>query len=343
MPITFSGPDEEFAAATGSNVHVSGTTSRFDNPPNAFTDLIITSNAGDLTPYEFDIGDTYDVSWGGHGGGGNMEDASVVRTDVLPGGEGIVVLEGINDKTGEVAQIIWTPGFDLEDWYWANYNPSAEPEFYVVDNDALTTYTTVCLAPETRIAAPKGDIAIKDLRCGDRVQTLDRGARTITWIGSRSVTGIGPAAPILFEAGSIGNHEPLRLSAQHRVLLAHPLAELHFGSSEVLVPAKSLVNGTTIRVASCPQVTWMNLTTDSHDLILAGGAPVETLWLGEVAKNVLGEADDLKAFYPGLADRGDAHIDAARPMLKHQEALALLAFIDGNVQRSKPKLASCLL
>jgi hypothetical protein len=329
MTVTFTGPDEEFAAATGSNVNVTSTTSRFDNPPNAFSDLTITSNPGDTEPYLFEEGDTYDVSWGGHGGGGSIEDATVVRTDVLPGGAGIVVLEGINTVNGEVVQIIWTPGFDLEQWYWDNYNPSVEPQFYVVDTDATQNYGNICLAAETLIETPRGAVGLETLRPGDKVLTLDGPAAPISWIGRRQVAGTGPNAPVLFAPGSIGNRRPLRLSGQHRVLLAHPLAELMYDSSEVLVPAKSLVNGDTIRWAPCPQVTWMNLTTPAHALILAEGAPVETLWLGEVARNVLGEAGQIIASYPELVSAGQPDQLSARPMLRHQEALQLLSLIHG--------------
>ncbi len=74
----------------------------------------------------------------------------------------------------------------------------------------------------------------------------------------------------------------------------------------------------------------MNLTTPTHTLIRAEGAAVETLWLGEVALNVLGEAGQVVADYPALAGRGQADQRSARPMLRHREALELLSLIQGG-------------
>ncbi|MCI2397980.1 Hint domain-containing protein [Aliiroseovarius subalbicans] len=343
MTVTFTAPDNEFAAATGSNVNVTSTTSLFDNPPNGFSDLVITSNPGDNEPYKFDIGDTYDVTYGGHGGGGVIEDAEVVRTDVLSGGEGIVVLEGIDSNSGEMVQVIWTPGFDLETWYWDNYNPSSEPGFYVVDTDGGSTYGHVCLAAETRVQTDGGLRPLRDLSVGDLVHTRDHGSRPVTWLGAHQMTGVGAAAPVLFAPGAIGNAAPLRLSQQHRVMLAHPLAEFYHGSSEVLMPAKSLVNGEMIRIAPSPHVTWMNLTTDDHDIITAEGAAVETLWLGEVALNVLGEADAITARYPELNGQGHARQQSARPMLRHREAQALIRLIVGTRPTDPPPVLSAHL
>ncbi|WP_421704678.1 Hint domain-containing protein [Aliiroseovarius sp.] len=166
--------------------------------------------------------------------------------------------------------------------------------------------------------------------------TVDGGAQPVTWIGGRKVVGIGPAAPVLFAPGAIGNRRPLRLSGQHRVLLAHPMAQLLYDSSEVLVPAKSLINGDTIRWAPCPQVSWMNLTTPAHALIRAEGAPVETLWLGEVARNVLGEAGQITANYPELSGAGQPDQLSARPM---QEAVELLSLVEGRDPRPDRELA----
>ena len=330
MTVTFSSPDNEFAAATGSNVNYTSTTSIFDNPPNAFKDLVITSNVGDPEPYIFDLGDTYDITYGGHGGGGVLEDAEVVRSDALGSDAGIVVFEGTDSNTGEIVQLIWTPGFDLEGWYASNYNPSMEPQFYVVDNDANTIHTTVCLAPETPILTPDGLRRLDRLRVGEDVETRDRGAQKLTWIGARSVVGIGAAAPVLFETGAIGNVGPLLLSQQHRVMVTHPVAELYFGQPEVLVPAKSMINGRNIRLAPCPEITWMNLMTNQHDIVQAQGAAVETLFLGEVAQGVLQHHDIPSTLYPTLKPQfGRAH-RAARPMLRYNEANMLLAHIEGR-------------
>ncbi|MDG1376590.1 MAG: hypothetical protein P8P56_06140 [Yoonia sp.] len=47
MPIIFTAEDNEFAAASGSNVNYTESYSYFDHPPNSTTDLTITANEGD--------------------------------------------------------------------------------------------------------------------------------------------------------------------------------------------------------------------------------------------------------------------------------------------------------
>ncbi len=68
MVVVISAINNEFAIASGSNVNVTSAYSYFDYPPNSTKDLVITSNAGDPSPYEFGVGDIYDLSWSGNGG-----------------------------------------------------------------------------------------------------------------------------------------------------------------------------------------------------------------------------------------------------------------------------------
>jgi len=75
MPLTFYGIDNEFAAATGTNVGTTPNSSTFDNPPYGSSDLVITAHEGDNDPRLFEVGDSYDVTWGGAGGGGSIINA----------------------------------------------------------------------------------------------------------------------------------------------------------------------------------------------------------------------------------------------------------------------------
>ncbi|MCA0871684.1 Hint domain-containing protein [Seohaeicola saemankumensis] len=311
--LTFYADDTEFAGATGSNVNVAPGRSVFDNPPSAFLDLTITSNPGDEDPRLFEVGDTYDLNWGGFGGGGSIEDAVVVRSDMAPGDGGIIVFEGTN-QSGELTQIIWTPDFNLEGWYWDHYNPSADPQFHTVDQNSSYDHMFMCFAAGTRISTAMGPVAVDDLWVGDRIDTLDAGAQPIRWIGRRHVPGHGANAPVQFAPGTIGNFAPLRLSQQHRVLIHSPMAELMFGHCDVLVPAKSLVNGVDICLSPCPRVEWVHLLLQDHHIVRAEGAPCETLLYGDMTQKIMRQVPDL----PGIGTR------AARPVLSYVEALTLL-------------------
>ncbi|WP_439655597.1 Hint domain-containing protein [Sulfitobacter aquimarinus] len=68
--------------------------------------------------------------------------------------------------------------------------------------------------------------------------TLDNGYRPVQWVGSKSVTVTSNTAPFLFETGTTGNHRPLLVSPNHRMLLCSTQADLMLGNPEVLIPAK---------------------------------------------------------------------------------------------------------
>lgn len=321
MPYTYTPPDHEFAIATGDNVNSGPGTSTFDNPPTSSMDLIVTTNPGDPTPTIFSVGDTYDVSWGG-AGGGYIEDAEVVRSDEAPGGGGAIVFEGL-DENGDLTQVVYTPGFNLEEWYSDNYNPSMEPGFYVTDQNPNYTHQFVCFDADTGVLTPNGIRAVGELEAGDPVQTLDHGISPVCWVGRQDMLGHGTNTPVCFAEGSIGNDQPLRLSQQHRVLVRSPLAELYFGSSEVLVPAVSLVNDATVTFAPCTLIRYVHILLQAHEVVFAEGAPCETLFLGKQSLDWLGDEDGLMR---AMAARSSPirHSETARPVLSVKEARVVM-------------------
>jgi hypothetical protein len=105
-----------------------------------------------------------------------------------------------------------------------------------------------CFTPGTRIATPRGEVAVEDLREGDRVITRDNGLQEIRWTGARSL-GAGELMaapnlrPVLIRAGALGHGLPERdmlVSPQHRLLLTSERAALYFGEREVLAAARHL-------------------------------------------------------------------------------------------------------
>ena len=121
MVKTFNGLDNEFAVSTGSNVNSSPGRSKFDYPPTSSTNLTVTSQEGDTDPNLFEVGETYTVSWSG-ASSGTILDATVIRSaDAPDGGGGVIVFKGL-DENGNLAQVLWSPSFDLESWYFDNFN-----------------------------------------------------------------------------------------------------------------------------------------------------------------------------------------------------------------------------
>lgn len=207
MTKTFYGIDNEFAVATGSNVNDAPGQSSFDNPPNSSRDLIIISNAGDSDPNLFELGETYDVQYSGPGGTTILEDAVVIRSDPAPGDGGIIVFEGANGD-GDPAQVVWSPDFDLETWYFDNFTNGQPPKFFASDQNTSYTHTVNCFAASTLLETPSGPRPVEHLRPNDRVLTRNDGARRILWTGARTMPGDGPACPVRFAPGTLGNTRP---------------------------------------------------------------------------------------------------------------------------------------
>ncbi len=284
MTFTINASDNEFAVATGSNVNSGPGTSTFDYPPTSSTGLIITANDGDPSPGTFSVGDTYDLVYGNGGGGkgGTFEDAVVIRSDALPGGGHAVVFEGVN-QDGDLEQIVWTPGFDLETWYFDNFNQGNSPQFYTSDQSAETEYqhAYVCLSSDTVITTAKGEIPIGQVRVGDLVLTMDHGLRPVLWIGRRIVRVDQKSRntlPILVPPTILQNgimRRQVIVSPQHRLLLRTPHGQ------EILAPAKAFVGSNGIRyMRGRREVEYNTLLFAQHEVIDASGLAVESFLPG---------------------------------------------------------------
>lgn len=169
----------------------------------------------------------------------------------------------------------------------------------------LADYTIVpCFAGGTLIATPTGEVAVEDLAVGDLVLTADHGAQKIRWIGARRVRASVRFAPVRIARGALGNDRDLLVSPQHRMLVSGARALAMFGVDEVLVPAKSLVNGRDIRVQPGGMVDYFHILLDAHEVIFANRAPAESLYLGEQALRGLSRAAraEILALFPELAE-----------------------------------------
>jgi hypothetical protein len=160
------------------------------------------------------------------------------------------------------------------------------------------------------------------------VETRDNGLQPIRWIGHRHVEATGRFAPIVIERGTMGFHETLVLSPQHRVLVRHHMAELLFGEDEVLVAAKDLVNDCSIRVREGGTVDYYHLLFDQHQIIWSEGLLTESFHPGPQTLAGFDDAvrDELFSLFPELdPGTGAGYGASARPSLRSYEAAALLA------------------
>jgi hypothetical protein len=135
-----------------------------------------------------------------------------------------------------------------------------------------------CMLLGTRILTSRGAEPIENLSIGDCVMTSHGEAMPIKWIGYRRFTQ-GPAAhwpdsvhPVRVARSALADDVP------HTDLYLSPMHALFIDGS--LIPVKYLVNGTSIAYAipeGTADIEYFHIELETHDVILAEGAPVETL------------------------------------------------------------------
>ncbi len=138
----------------------------------------------------------------------------------------------------------------------------------------VITAEAPCYRSGTRILTVHGEVAVEDLRVGDLVQTVLGGsAAPIIWIGHRQVDCAHhpkprQICPIRVADGAFGPEQPhteLFLAPDHAVFV-----------NEVLIPAKHLINGSTIVQVPMERVTYYHIELPRHDVLLAEGLPAES-------------------------------------------------------------------
>ena len=186
----------------------------------------------------------------------------------------------------------------------------------------------ICFAAGTHVLTEHGERRIEDLRRGDRVVTRDSGLQPIRWISSSTVDGTGRFAPVLVDpASGFGGNRPLLVSPQHRLLYDGYRAELLMGQSEVLVAAKHVINGDTIRLAPQPMVSYFHVMFDRHEVIFAEGVATESFHISDQSISAVSAPSQVELFeiFPSLRSGFGSHGQTARKCLKGHEARLLAA------------------
>lgn len=183
----------------------------------------------------------------------------------------------------------------------------------VIDPDDINAL--VCFAAGTMILTADGYIPVENIGIGDRVFTKDHGHVPVSWVGSRKVSAELLLAfpnfrPIRISAGSLGEGLPtsdLLVSPQHRILIRSKIAQKMFGTTEVLVAAKQLLQIEGIDVADdVASVEYFHFMCNEHEVVIANGAETESMFTGPQALKSVGRAAraELFALFPELSDAG---------------------------------------
>jgi hypothetical protein len=143
----------------------------------------------------------------------------------------------------------------------------------VTNNSTVAPVAPACFLASTRIRTDDGDIAVEDLTPGQMVVTAGGRRRPIAWIGHRHLdlsrhNAPPEVQPIRIRADALGDGCPARdlfLSPAHALFI-----------EGALVPVWLLVNGTSILRETRQEVLWFHVELETHDILLAEGAPSES-------------------------------------------------------------------
>ena len=135
----------------------------------------------------------------------------------------------------------------------------------------------VCFASGTRIKTVRGDVAVEDLAVGDLAVTTLGAVRPIRWLGHRRLDcrhhpDRAGALPVRIAAHAFGENRPARdltVSPGHAICVDV--------GGEVLIPASSLVDGSTIAQVDVESVTYWHVELEGgHDILLAENLAAES-------------------------------------------------------------------
>lgn len=275
-------------------------------------------------------------------------DGSVYTTNFL-----FETFDLVNTATGEVTEYIVPISEETWDgWSWTNqdtgvtttstpgdfFAANGNPDSFLLVPQAGDGSTAVftgnayvplitCFVRGALIEVEGGkETKVEDLRVGDLIRTKDHGFQAIRWIGSTTVPGVGKLSPVVFRKGALGNTRELRVSPEHRMLITSAKAELLFAKSEVLVSAKSLVNGRTIVRTDEDKVEYFHILFDQHEVIFSEGIPSESLYLGTQAIKALSDAARAEIFslFPHLKTNPQNYEFMDIMALKPRESVLLM-------------------
>ncbi len=207
-------------------------------------------------------------------------------------------LVGVNSATSTLDEVFGNsnPGIGYANEYKYNSLASTTQSF----TDATQTVdgqivVIACYASGTLIRTNRGEAPVEILAIGDTIVTAAGQHRPIKWLGRRSYAGrfllANPGVqPIRFRADSLGAGLP------RRDLLVYP--DHAMALDGLLIPARCLVNGVTVvRERGLRRVEYFHVELDSHDLLLAEGAPSES-FMDDGSRDMFRNAAEFAALYP---------------------------------------------
>ena len=175
-----------------------------------------------------------------------------------------------------------------------------------------------CFVAGTRILTAQGPVMVEDLKAGDLVRTVDGRDVPVLWSGHRIVPARKLNAgqrPVGVPARYFGcqDVDVLWLSPLHRLKVTDITLDRLFAEPSVFVAARDMPD---LQTWSQPDVHYVHILCAQHEVILAEGIPVETLFPPRVFETRLEGADPL-----ALEDIAQGQILAVPALTRKEAAL----------------------
>ncbi|MCH4091031.1 Hint domain-containing protein [Acetobacter sp.] len=204
---------------------------------------------------------------------------------------------------------------------------TAEDFSLAQDANGTTLNYAACYCSGTLIATKDGEVPVEQLKIGDMVRTASGTLKKIRWIGRRSygaefVSNNRGLMPVLIRAGALADNVP------RRDLKVSPLHAMYLDG--VLVAASALINGeTVIQCDVKEQIEYFNIELDTHDLLMAEGAPSES-YVEDGGRGMFHNAAEFYTLYPDAVATQAVHY--APRVEKGEEVVAIWQRINARAQ-----------
>ncbi len=240
-----------------------------------------------------------------------------------------------NGQVGPVTADDFLPVFEGGNSYELGLSGNYTGDMFQLAPDAssgtLLTVEVPCFLAGTLILTSQGEVPVEHLAVGDTIVTAFGQSRPVRWIGTRSYAGrflaANPCAhPIRFRNGSLGGCLPyhdLLVSPEHAMFL-----------NGLLIPARCLVNGSTIvQERGLERVDYFHIELDSHDVLLAEGAPSES-YLDDDSRGMFHNASEFATLYPDAPAPGRFCAPRVEHGVELEAIRQRLATVAGEVARA---------
>lgn len=178
------------------------------------------------------------------------------------------------------------------------------------------------LTAHVPIATPRGDVPAGRLKRGDTVLTSAGEVVPVLHTVRQTLPARGGLRPVCLRAPFFGLERDILLAPHQRLVIGGSQVEYMFGTEAALVPARHLVNGMSAYFAEGPDlVTYHHLLLPGHEVLMAAGCPVESLYIGRLRRKPKALNESVLA---GLdRSRLPEHARPIWPVLRPFEAVTL--------------------